>query len=90
MHNFNFTPDMFGLTGHGMRLRTIRGYDFGEVSSAMQNAIRRGETQYAGRRVSNHADQQMFRRHHSSLLAARSGDLTHLALVPYWHHACYR
>lgn len=34
MHNF--TPDMFGLTGHGMRLRTIRGYDFGEVSSAVQ------------------------------------------------------
>jgi hypothetical protein len=30
MHNF--TPDMFGLSGHGMRLRTIRGYDFGEVS----------------------------------------------------------
>ena len=48
MHNFNFTPDMFGLTGHGMRLRTIRGYDFGEVSSSMQKAIRRGETQYAG------------------------------------------
>ena len=46
MHNF--TSDMFGLTGHGMRLRTIRGYDFGEVSSAMQKAIRRGETQYAG------------------------------------------
>ena len=43
-----FTPDMFGLTGHGMRLRTIRGYDFGEVSSAMQKAIRRGETPYAG------------------------------------------
>ena len=42
------TPDMFGLSGHGMRLRTIRGYDFGEVSSAMQKAIRRGETQYAG------------------------------------------
>jgi replication-associated recombination protein RarA len=38
-----FTPDMFGLTGHGMRLRTIRGYDFGEVSSAMQKAIRRGK-----------------------------------------------
>jgi DNA-binding LacI/PurR family transcriptional regulator len=31
-----------------MRLRTIRGYDFGEVSSAMQKAIRRGETSYAG------------------------------------------
>jgi len=43
-----FTPDMFGLTGHGMRLRTIRGYDFGEVSSAMQKAIRRGETPFAG------------------------------------------
>jgi len=42
------TPDMFGLTGHGMRLRTIRGCDFGEVSSAMQKAIRRGETQLAG------------------------------------------
>ena len=33
MHNFNFTPDMFGLTGHGMRLRTIRGYDFASVAS---------------------------------------------------------
>ncbi|MBE2180197.1 MAG: hypothetical protein IAE97_06965 [Chthoniobacterales bacterium] len=31
-----------------MRLRTIRGYDFGEVSSAMQKAIRRGDTQLAG------------------------------------------
>ncbi|MBU6296382.1 MAG: hypothetical protein KJS91_17005 [Planctomycetes bacterium] len=31
-----------------MRLRTIRGYDFSEVSSAMQKAIRRGETQLAG------------------------------------------
>jgi hypothetical protein len=26
MDNFNLTPDMFGLTGHGMRHRTIRGY----------------------------------------------------------------
>lgn len=41
------TPDMFGLTGHGMRLRTIRGCDFGEVSSALQKAIRRGKTQHA-------------------------------------------
>ena len=31
-----------------MRLRTIRGYDFSEVSSAMQKAVRRGETQLAG------------------------------------------
>ena len=31
-----------------MRLRTIRNYDFGEVSSAMQKAIRRGDTQLAG------------------------------------------
>lgn len=44
----SFTPDMFGLTGHGMKLRTLRGYDFSEVSSAMQKGIRRGETQLAG------------------------------------------
>jgi replication-associated recombination protein RarA len=31
-----------------MQLRTIRGYVFGEVSSAMQKAIRRGDTQLAG------------------------------------------
>ena len=31
-----------------MRLRTIRGYDFSEVSSAMQKAVRRGEAQLAG------------------------------------------
>ena len=31
-----------------MQLRTIRGYNFSEVSSAMQKAIRRGETQLAG------------------------------------------
>jgi replication-associated recombination protein RarA len=31
-----------------MRLRTIRGYDFGEVSSAMQKAIRRGDAQLGG------------------------------------------
>lgn len=31
-----------------MRMRTIRNYDFGEVSSAMQKAIRRGDTQRAG------------------------------------------
>ena len=48
MSNFNFTPDRFRLTGHGMRLGTIRGSDFGEVSSAMQKAIRHGETQHAG------------------------------------------
>ena len=51
MQNFTTTPttpDMFGLAGHGMRLRTIRGYDFGEVSSAMQKSIRRGDTQLAG------------------------------------------
>ena len=40
MHTF--TPYMFGLAGHVMRLRTFRGYDFGEVSSATQKAIRRG------------------------------------------------
>lgn len=31
-----------------MQLQTIRGYVFGEVSSAMQKAIRRGDTQLAG------------------------------------------
>src|SRR5438094_2200316 len=31
-----------------MQLRTIRGYNFGEVSSAMQKAIRRGDVQLAG------------------------------------------
>lgn len=30
------------------RLRTIRGYDFGEVASAMQKAIRRGDARLAG------------------------------------------
>lgn len=31
-----------------MQLRTIRGYNFSEVSSAMQKAIRRGDAQLAG------------------------------------------
>ena len=31
-----------------MRIRTKRGYDFGEVSSAMQKAIRRADTRLAG------------------------------------------
>lgn len=31
-----------------MQLRTIRGYNFSEVSSAMQKAIRRGEAKLAG------------------------------------------
>ena len=31
-----------------MRLRTVRGYDFGEVSSAMQKALRRGDAHLAG------------------------------------------
>ena len=31
-----------------MRFRTTRGYDFGEVSSAMQKAIRRGDAKLAG------------------------------------------
>lgn len=30
------------------RFQTTRGYDFGEVSSAMQKAIRRGDTAHAG------------------------------------------
>ena len=30
------------------KLRTVRGYGFGEVSSAMQKAIRRADTQLAG------------------------------------------
>ena len=30
------------------QLRTVRGYAFGEVSSAMQKAIRRADTQLAG------------------------------------------
>ena len=31
-----------------MQLKTVRGYDFYEVSSAMQKAIRRGDTKMAG------------------------------------------
>ena len=31
-----------------MQLRTIRGYNFGEVSSAMQKAVRRGDAHLAG------------------------------------------
>jgi replication-associated recombination protein RarA len=31
-----------------MQLKTIRGYDFGEVTSAMQKAIRRGDGRLAG------------------------------------------
>ena len=31
-----------------MRIMTKRGYDFGEVSSAMQKAIRRADTRLAG------------------------------------------
>ncbi len=31
-----------------MRIRTKRGYDFGEVSSAMQKAVRRADTRLAG------------------------------------------
>ena len=31
-----------------MRFRTTRGYNFGEVSSAMQKAIRRGDAKHAG------------------------------------------
>jgi len=31
-----------------MRLRTIRGYDFGEVSSAMQKGLRRGDAKLSG------------------------------------------
>ena len=34
--------------GADMQLRTIRNYNFSEVSSAMQKAIRRGETTLAG------------------------------------------
>lgn len=38
----------FPTNPRDMRMRTIRNYDFGEVSSAMQKAIRRGDTQRAG------------------------------------------
>ncbi len=31
-----------------MKIRTIHGYDFFEVSSAMQKAIRRGDARVAG------------------------------------------
>ena len=31
-----------------MQLRTARGYNFGEVSSAMQKAIRRADVKLAG------------------------------------------
>jgi len=36
------------MGGRDMRLRTVRGYDFGEVSSAMQKALRRGDAKLAG------------------------------------------
>jgi replication-associated recombination protein RarA len=42
-HNFLFQPGP-----PNMELRTIRSYNFSEVSSAMQKAIRRGDTQMAG------------------------------------------
>ena len=48
------TPSfLFGLTflaneNQDMRFLTKRGYEFGEVSSAMQKAIRRGDTRLAG------------------------------------------
>ena len=46
-------PFPFGLTflaneNQDMRFLTKRGYEFGEVSSAMQKAIRRGDTRLAG------------------------------------------
>ena len=41
-------PNLIPTGPADMRLRTIRGYDFSEVSSAMQKAIRRGDTQLAG------------------------------------------
>ena len=41
-------PNLMPTGPADMRLRTIRGYDFSEVSSAMQKAVRRGETQLAG------------------------------------------
>ena len=41
-------PNLIPTGPADMRLRTIRGYDFSEVSSAMQKAVRRGETQLAG------------------------------------------
>jgi replication-associated recombination protein RarA len=41
-------PNLIPTGPTDMRLRTIRGYDFSEVSSAMQKAIRRGDTQLAG------------------------------------------
>ena len=46
-------PFLFGLTclaneNQDMRFLTKRGYEFGEVSSAMQKAIRRGDTPLAG------------------------------------------
>ncbi len=41
-------PNLIPTGPADMRLRTIRGYDFSEVSSAVQKAVRRGETQLAG------------------------------------------
>src|SRR5437667_9113046 len=38
----------FLLPPDPMQLRTIRGYEFGEVSSAMQKAIRRADAKLAG------------------------------------------
>ena len=43
---FMETSDLF--PNDPMQLRTIRGYNFSEVSSAMQKAIRRGEAKLAG------------------------------------------
>jgi len=39
---------LFRMGPPDMELRTIRNYKFGEVSSAMQKAIRRADTQLAG------------------------------------------
>ena len=44
-------PDLF--PANPMQLRTIRHYNFSEVSSAMQKAIRRGDAALAGSRSSS-------------------------------------
>lgn len=46
--SFLFGPTCSANEHQDMRFLTKRGYEFGEVSSAMQKAIRRGDTRLAG------------------------------------------
>src|SRR5215210_1744421 len=46
--SFLFGPTCSANENRDMRIITKRGYEFGEVSSAMQKAIRRADTRLAG------------------------------------------